>query len=188
MGRAASSDDALLAATPREPEAFGVFYRRHAEAVLAYLLYRSRDREAALDLTAEVFAVALEAAPRYRPGRAPARAWLFGIANKRLAASRRRQAIDDRARRRLGVRSLRFEEAELEEVERMVDLQRRRPPLELLVADLPPGEHDAVIARVVEERDYREIAARLGCSEAAARQRVSRGLARLAVWVRGLGS
>jgi RNA polymerase sigma factor (sigma-70 family) len=187
MGRAADSDDRLLAATPMEPEAFGHFYRRHADAVLVYLLYRTRDREAALDLTAEVFASALEAAPRYRPGRAPARAWLFGIANEKLAASRRRRAIDDRARRRLGMRSPRFEETELEEVERMIDLQRPRPPLELLVADLRPVERDAVIARVVEERGYREIAARLGCSEEAARQRVSRGLSRLAVWARGEG-
>jgi DNA-directed RNA polymerase specialized sigma24 family protein len=40
-----------------------------------------------------------------------------------------------------------------------------------------------VLARVVHEREYRDIAAEQGCTEAAARQRVSRGLARLALWL-----
>jgi DNA-directed RNA polymerase specialized sigma24 family protein len=54
-------------------------------------------------------------------------------------------------------------------------------PREALVGDLPPGERAAVLARVVDEQDYHEIAAALGCSEDAVRTRVSRGLARLAL-------
>jgi DNA-directed RNA polymerase specialized sigma24 family protein len=41
------------------------------------------------------------------------------------------------------------------------------------------GERDAVELRVVSELGYPEIAATLRCSEAAARTRVHRGLARL---------
>jgi len=40
-------------------------------------------------------------------------------------------------------------------------------------------ERSAVEARVLEERDYGDIANDLSCSEAVVRQRVSRGLARL---------
>jgi RNA polymerase sigma factor (sigma-70 family) len=40
-------------------------------------------------------------------------------------------------------------------------------------------ERDAVRLRVVDELGYAEIAARLGCTEGAARTRVHRGLARL---------
>jgi RNA polymerase sigma-70 factor (ECF subfamily) len=47
------------------------------------------------------------------------------------------------------------------------------------LADLPAGERAAVSARVIEERDYGEIARSLGCSEMVVRKRVSRGLARL---------
>jgi DNA-directed RNA polymerase specialized sigma24 family protein len=43
---------------------------------------------------------------------------------------------------------------------------------------LPANERDAVRARVVDEREYREIAGVLECSESVVRQRVSRGLAR----------
>jgi RNA polymerase sigma factor (sigma-70 family) len=48
-----------------------------------------------------------------------------------------------------------------------------------LLAELPPDEQVAVRARVIEERDYSEIASELGCSELVVRKRVSRGLSRL---------
>jgi RNA polymerase sigma-70 factor (ECF subfamily) len=47
------------------------------------------------------------------------------------------------------------------------------------LADLPDAERELLRLRVVEERPYREIAARLRCSPAHARVRVSRALRRL---------
>jgi RNA polymerase sigma factor (sigma-70 family) len=184
MGPAERSDDELLAATRREPEAFGVFYRRHGEAVLRYMLFRTRNAEDASELTAEVFAAALESSARFRKMDTPARAWLFGIANNKLADSRRRGGIADRARRRLGVERLGLDDAALERAEELADLELSRGGLASLVADLPEGEREAVLARVVEEESYAEVAARLGISQPAARQRVRRGLARLAFWAR----
>jgi DNA-directed RNA polymerase specialized sigma24 family protein len=96
------TDDELLRATPGDPEAFGTFYRRHGSAVLAYLLYRTRDAERALDLTAETSAAALQSSRRFRAGNGPARGWLFGIAKNVLADSDRRRSRAERARRRLG--------------------------------------------------------------------------------------
>jgi RNA polymerase sigma-70 factor (ECF subfamily) len=52
------------------------------------------------------------------------------------------------------------------------------PALELL-DDLPAAQQQALRARVVDEREYAEIAKDLRCSEAVVRKRVSRGLARL---------
>jgi RNA polymerase sigma-70 factor (ECF subfamily) len=52
-----------------------------------------------------------------------------------------------------------------------------------LLAELPVHERAAVQARIIEERDYQEIARSLGCSQMVLRKRVSRGLARLrAAW------
>jgi DNA-directed RNA polymerase specialized sigma24 family protein len=48
-----------------------------------------------------------------------------------------------------------------------------------LLRGLPPRAREAVEARVVDERDYPDIARDLRCSEAVARKRVSRGLAAL---------
>jgi RNA polymerase sigma factor (sigma-70 family) len=178
------SDAELLGATASEPEAFGVFYRRHAEAVFRYMVFRTRSAEEAAELTAEVFAAALGASRRYRSEGSPARAWLFGIANHKLADSRRRGRVADVARRRLGVERLGVDDAALERAEELADLPAGDAGLQALVDDLPPGERAAVLARVVGEQSYAEVAASLVVTSAAARQRVSRGLARLAFWAR----
>jgi DNA-directed RNA polymerase specialized sigma24 family protein len=45
-----------------------------------------------------------------------------------------------------------------------------------LLAGLPDDQRAAIRGRVLEDRDYRELAATLLCSESVVRQRVSRGL------------
>jgi DNA-directed RNA polymerase specialized sigma24 family protein len=70
------TDDELLAATPRRPEAFGEFYARHEGAILGFMLRRTDEPELAADLAAEAFAAALVSVRRYRPTGAPAAAWL----------------------------------------------------------------------------------------------------------------
>ena len=179
------SDDELLALTARRAAAFGVFYQRHVRVVLTFAARELRDTERALDLTAEVFATALAASGRYRPGEAPARAWLLGIARNKVASARRRDAVERRARRRLGIAPLSFSDDAIERVEELLDAEPS-PYLNGMGA-LPQAEREAVAARVIEERDYTEIAATTGATEAAVRQRVSRGLSKLAQRVRRNG-
>ncbi|HEU4736639.1 MAG TPA: RNA polymerase sigma factor [Solirubrobacterales bacterium] len=171
-----TSDEQLLAAARRNPEAFAAFYRRHEDAMLLFFLRRTGNAETAADLTAEVFAAALASAARFRPGKAPAVAWLYAIANHKLASSRRRGRVEERARRRLRMEPLVLSDDSLERVEALADAGRRSEVLERLLAELPPEQHDAVRSRVLEERGYDEIAAELRCSQAVVRQRVSRGL------------
>ncbi len=171
-------DDELLALSAQHPEAFGEFYERHVRAVLGFVRHERLRTDEALDLTAEVFAAALVASRRYRPGEAPARAWLIGIARNKLAHSRRRAATETRARRKLGMARLTYSDEALERVEELLDAE---PALYTNgTAALPPAEREAVVARVIHERDYDEIAAAAGTSPEAVRQRVSRGLAKLA--------
>jgi RNA polymerase sigma-70 factor (ECF subfamily) len=180
----AVSDEDLLRRSATDVEAFGVFYARHQVAVFRYARWRVDTVEDAADLTAEVFAVALQGAQRFRPGPLPARAWLFGIANNKVADFRRRGAIADRARRRLGMERLVFDDPALERAEVLADLPALRRSLDVLVEDLPAGERAAVLARVVKEAEYPEIAVALGTSEQAVRQRVHRGLSRLEAGLR----
>ena len=60
-----TSDEDLLASG--ETDAFALFYDRHARTVLGYFARRTRDPQAAADLTAETFASAIAAQHRYRP-------------------------------------------------------------------------------------------------------------------------
>ncbi|MBB4663489.1 RNA polymerase sigma factor [Conexibacter arvalis] len=176
----ARTDEELLRATAGEPRAFELFYLRYAEAVLAYFAVRTRQPEAAADLAAETFAAALRGSRRYRPSEAPAAAWLFAIARNKLADAARRGVVADRARRRLRMQPLQVTDDDLERVETLADLAAggRRPLLRLLDG-LPAAQREAVVARILDERDYPEIARELSCSEAVVRQRVSRGLATL---------
>ncbi|MGO9787965.1 MAG: RNA polymerase sigma factor [Solirubrobacteraceae bacterium] len=169
-------DDRILAASADDPTAFSAFYERYEGPMLAFFRRRTGDPELAADLTAEVFAAALASRHRFRPGKVPASAWLFSIANHKLAHSRRRGAVEDRARRRLGMPALVVEDEELERVDQLGLSDEQ--VLSLLEA-LPIDQHEAVYAHVLQERPYDEIASELRCSAAVVRKRVSRGLARL---------
>jgi RNA polymerase sigma-70 factor (ECF subfamily) len=166
-------DDELLQRTPAEPEAFGEFYARHETAVLGFMLRRTGEPELAADLTAETFAAALVSVRRYRPGPAPAAAWLYGIARNVLLRSVKRRRVEDRARRRLDMPAIELTDELLDRIERVAGDQR----VEQLLEKLTPEQAQAVRARVIAEEPYPQIAAELRCSESVVRQRVSRGLA-----------
>lgn len=157
-------------------EAFAELYRRHVDAVLAYLRRRVPTPELALDLTAETFATAIERAHTYR-GDAPVGAWLYGIARNKLLESLRRGRVEDAARRRLAHEPLAVTDDELAAVESRA--ARGAGLLDEQLALLAPEVREALVARIVDERDYDEIAADLACSEQVVRKRVSRGLRRL---------
>jgi RNA polymerase sigma-70 factor (ECF subfamily) len=180
MGRGDERDDAaLLAAVAHEPEAFAAFYDRYAEPVFAFLLTRTRRRDLAADLTAETFAAALAAASRYRASAPTAAPWIFGIArNKMLDAFRRRQ-VEDASRRRVGMEPIAISDDDLAELEERLDLARHEEWLREALASLPAEQRAALLARVVDERDYADIASEVSCSPAVIRKRVSRGLATL---------
>jgi RNA polymerase sigma factor (sigma-70 family) len=172
------SDARLLAAIAGEDrEAFEVFYRRHLPVVVGYLMRETRDPELAADLAAEVFASVLLAAARYRPEHASAVPWVVGVARNVLGASRRRNRVEDRSRRRLELVPIELDDEDLARVRALADSEHSRV-IELL-GQLPEDERQAVQARIVQECSYSEIASTLRCSEMVARKRVSRGLARM---------
>ncbi len=169
------TDAEALRRTPADPEAFAPFYRRHAERVLQFFAVRTSEPEAAADLRAETFALALASAAKYRERDGPPVAWLFGIARNLLIDSYRRGAVIARARERLRLEPLQLDDDDLARIDRLSAL----PSVEQLLAGLSGDEAAAVRARVVDEQTYDEIATELQCSPAVVRQRVSRGLARL---------
>ena len=159
-----------------DDDAFSVFYREHLDAVVAFFQRRVGDRELAFDLTAETFAAVVIGAGSYA-GDAPAVAWLFGIARNKLRQSLRSDRVADEARRRLGMEPIALDDAALQRVEERADSGQSE--LTRALDDLPDATRAALLARLVEELEYGEIAARLQCSEQVVRQRVHRGLKQL---------
>jgi RNA polymerase sigma factor (sigma-70 family) len=150
-------------AGPSEP--FQAFLVEHRGAVLAFLrgMVGPIDAE---DCLQETFLGALRAYPRF-DGRHP-RAWVLTIA--------RRKALDSvRARRRRP-----------EELVAPVDAIDPAGGTDAMssgdaaiwdaVSGLPDGQRAAVLLRFTVELRYREIGEALGCSQAAARQRVREAL------------
>jgi RNA polymerase sigma factor (sigma-70 family) len=171
------SDAELLALTPSVPDAFDVFYVRHSQAIVSYLWRHTGSQDVALDLTSETFAVALELVARYDPARGDARGWLFGIAKITMLASYRKQSAERSARLRLGVTVAGYSDDAWDDAEARIDAAL--PGLIEGLDRLPRAERRAVVARILDELDYAEIATREQATEAAIRQRVKRGLSRL---------
>jgi RNA polymerase sigma factor (sigma-70 family) len=169
-------DRDLLAAVASDPEVFAVFYRRYLDPLVAYFMSRTRRPDIAADLTAETFAAALRGADSYRAEAPDAAGWLFGIARNKLIDSLRRGKVDDLARRKLHLDPLALDDDDLVAVETRVAGEAQEERLAELLAALPESQREAILARVVRDRSYTEIAATLNTSEAVVRKRVSRGL------------
>jgi RNA polymerase sigma-70 factor (ECF subfamily) len=178
LGADASTDGELLERTcAGEREAFGVLYERRHELVLAFLLKRTRDPEVAMDLMAETFAAALIALADRPPAIAGSAApWLLTIARNALIDSYRRGRVESAARRQLALEPMRISDSDIEQV---LHLAAETDLLLSLTEELPADQFDALRARVLDERDYEEIAQQLECSAAVVRKRVSRAIATL---------
>jgi RNA polymerase sigma-70 factor, ECF subfamily len=173
------TDAELLIASRDDPRAFRELYDRWADRLLAYFYRRVLDPEVAGDLLAETFAVAFERRRRFRDVGAPGAAWLYGIAAKELSHWFRRQAVERRAIRRLAIDVPALDDESIARIEALADMESCRAALAAALERMGARERHAVELRVVDEMAYAEIASRLDCTEAAARVRVHRGLARL---------
>jgi RNA polymerase sigma-70 factor (ECF subfamily) len=173
------ADEELLGLAIRDAEAFAVFYRRHAGSTFRFFVRRTACPETAADLTAETFAQAYLSRSRYRQTGAPAQAWLASIARHELAHFLRAAEVANRGRRRLGMRPVPAGDEPYEHLMESIDARRDSETLRVAMNELTDGVADAVHLRVIDGLRYAEVAVRLGCTEAAARQRVARGLSQL---------
>ena len=97
-------EDLLRLARRGDPDAFCVFYDRHARALLAWLRRETEDSETAADLTAETFAQGLRSLRRFRgEASGSGRAWLYAIARHLLGRHRVSGKREIEARRELGI-------------------------------------------------------------------------------------
>lgn len=156
-----ADERALVEAAQRDPAQFGALYERHFERVYAFVLGRVRDRDAAEDLTADVFHNALASLPRFEWRGAPFGAWLIRIAANAVTNHRVRAA------RFVAAAPETFEAPDAPEApELFEDLAR----LFRFVDALPPDQRAVIVERFAHERSIREVAARLGRTEGAVKQ------------------
>jgi len=166
-------DDRLLVeAAQKDPSRFGELYELNFARVYAYIARRVGDRDAAQDLTSDVFHKALASIHTFEWRGVPFAGWLL-----RIAAN----MIVDRSKR--GTREITGQDG-------LVDVADRgaRPKLEEadegarlfhLVDQLPDDQRRVIGMRFAEEKSIREIAQALGRSEGAVKQLQFRALQNL---------
>jgi len=181
------TDTELLIASRTEPEAFTELYRRHAEDLLRYFARRTLDPETAAELTAETFAEAFASRATYRDQGVNGVAWLYGIARHRLGRFFRNGKVDAAARRKLGMPERDLPPEDYERIEDLIDFAPIREALAEALETLSPDQREAMRLRVIDGLGYAEVAERLRCTEQSARQRVSRGLRKIALLLQERG-
>jgi RNA polymerase sigma-70 factor, ECF subfamily len=174
-GADAGAERELIEAAKIDRSRFGELYENNFERVYAYIARRVRDRDAAQDLTADVFHSALKNLGRFEWRGAPFSAWLY-----RIAAN----AIVDRSKS-----SGRHIASDVE-VEDLPDRAEAGPDMDeiehrarlfKLVERLPRDQSKVIVMRFAEQRSIREIASALKRTEGAIKQLQFRGLQNLRV-------
>jgi len=160
------SERRLIEAAQQDPSRFAALYEIYFERVYAYVWRRLGNREAAEDVTSEVFHHALANLPRFEWRGAPFGAWLM-----RIAAN----AIADRWRRGSREQSdaLANDPASAEPSPEEIEI---RAQVFRLVQELPFEQRKVVQMRFAEEKSIREIAQVLGRTEGAIKQLQFRGI------------
>jgi RNA polymerase sigma factor (sigma-70 family) len=159
----------LPARQPAWSASFATTAEEHLDDVYGYLVYLTRDRSLAEDLTADTFEKALKVWRRFDPARGSARTWLCQIA--------RTTALDwfraeERRRRR---------EERVAVPDRLDDsfAEGLSPELDAALRELSAGEREVIALRVLLDLDGDEAARVLGISPTAVSTRLSRALKKL---------
>lgn len=168
----------LVEAAQKDPARFAELYEVNFERVYAFIAWRIGDRDAAEDLTSEVFHKALANLRRFEWRGAPFASWSL-----RIAAN----AIADRAQR--GGKELAVDDPPemAEDPTVLVELEvvERRARLFRLVEQLPEDQRRVIALRFAEGKSIRQIAETLGRTEGAVKQLQFRGLQGLRAKIKG---
>lgn len=159
----------LVEAAQRDPAHFASLYEMHFERIYAYIAARVRDRNAAEDLTAEVFHRALGGLRGYEWRGAPFITWLLRIAANVAADHSKRTGRELPG------------DVDPQDTAAQPDLaeMERRARLFRLVHQLPDDQRRVIFDRFVEQLSIRDIARRLGRTEGAIKQLQFRALRNL---------
>jgi len=153
----------LVELAKTDSAAFGELYERYIQRIYNYVYYRTGNHHDAEDLTARVFARALQHIPAYVDRGVPFSAWLYRIAHNLVVNWHR-----DRGRRKmvpldeLIVTTLRSDGPE-----RAAEQQEERDLLRAAMQLLPDERQQLLILKFVERLSNAEIGQIMGRSEGA---------------------
>ena len=155
--------------------ALGEVYDAYAPLVFGLALRITRSREAAEDVTQEVFAFLWERPLAFDPAKGPLRAWLGTLAHRRAVEVVRREE-----RRRVLATVWAAHETVAPDIESEVAAAEVSGRVRHAVAVLPGGLREVVELAYFRGHTYRQVAAVLGLAEGTAKSRIRVALRRIA--------
>ncbi|MFC7647611.1 RNA polymerase sigma factor [Streptosporangium lutulentum] len=167
------SDAALLELSRRRPERFGDIYDRYVSEIHAYL-GRRLGREAADDLTAEVFLAAFRKRETFDPERGEVRPWLYGFATNLISLYRRTETRRLAALRRSATTHDGAEHGHEEGVVTRIDAASAQGRLAAELHALPDGDRDVLMLSALGELSHAEVAKALDIPYGTVGSRLSR--------------
>lgn len=181
----ATSDESLMARYVKgDAAAFEVLVRRHADALLGFLVRMVRERTRAEDLFQETFLRVHTKADTFKPEQR-FKAWLYAIAahaaidamrkDARVPATFSFDAEDDDAQPLSATLHV-----ELPHPSEKLSADERSARVRAAVETLPPRQRATVALAYFEGLTYPEVAAALGCTVGTVKTQVSRAMDALA--------
>lgn len=168
-------EDGRLVARVRQGDeaAFAALFERHKASVYRYALHmRARDAAAAEDIVQEVFLAFLRQLGQFDAARGNVASYLLGIARRQVL-----RAVD----RAHGDESLDGIDCPSPEPDPLAGLTRSETieRVRAAIADLPPVFREAIVLCELNELDYTDAAAVVGCPIGTIRSRLHRARALL---------
>lgn len=153
----------LIELAKHDSLAFGELYERYIKRIYNYIYYRTGNHHDAEDLTARVFARALQHIPSYVDRGLPFSAWLYRIAHNLVVNWHR-----DRGRRKLvPLDELVVTTLRSEAPERVTERREEQDLLLIAIQNLPEERQQLVLLKFVERLSNAEIGEIMGRSEGA---------------------
>ena len=174
----------LVERAKRDPEAFGLLYEQHYDAILSFVLRRTGHVQTAQDIVSETFFIALRNLGKFQWQGVPFSAWLYRIAVNELAGHFRRtraKTVSLEVLREEGFEPLADSDVEREalacqeEIDRGLEYQAVRQA----VNDLPERYQEAVALRFFAGKQIAEIGVILGKPTGTVKSLLHRGIERL---------
>ncbi len=180
-----------IAASKRDPAAFGRIYDANFQKIFNYVLYRVGQVPLAEDIAAQTFFSALKNLGKFRWKGVSISAWLYRIASNEVSSHFRRAGkatfrdIDSLSDQLPDEGNT--PDQELAAAEEIVARKEQFLLLNRCIRELKPIEQDLLILRYFNRKPYSEIAEILGRKEGTLRMRNKRALGKLKVLLENQG-
>ena len=165
------TDAELIARSIDDPRAFMPLVERHHRVLFGYLARRV-GRDIAEDVTSETFTRAFAQRARFDQARDDARPWLFGIATNLLRNHARSEVRQLRAYSRHGAQDTTHDDDAA--VDARLDAGTQSRALADALAQLKPGDREALLMFAWNDMSYEDIADALSIPVGTVRSRLNR--------------